>query len=228
MNIKKKKTRMEIFEFDTDKSFDYENGFYLTGDISRIGKLLAQYEIYKRIVNLPGEVLEFGVFKGVSLIRLVTFRNLLENTISRKIIGFDVFGSFPKSDNQNDNKYAYKHDRIAGQGIPKDQLQKSLHYKSFDNVELVEGNILETLPEYLGKNPHLKVALVHLDTDVYEPAKLILSLIWEKMVKGGHIMLDDYPTVEGEVKAVDEFIEDKDLVVKKLPIAHIPSFIVKK
>jgi len=40
-------------------------------------------------------------------------------------------------------------------------------------------------------------------------------------------MLDDYPTVEGEVKAVDEFIKDKDIVIQKLSMAHIPSFIIK-
>jgi len=69
------------------KSFwDSENEFYQNSDISRIGKLLYHYEIYKMIKDLPGDILEFGVFKGSSLIRLLTFRNLIENNFSRKIM----------------------------------------------------------------------------------------------------------------------------------------------
>ena len=33
------------------------------------GKLLSHYEIYNMIKDLPGDILEFGVFKGSSLIR---------------------------------------------------------------------------------------------------------------------------------------------------------------
>ena len=77
------------------KSFwDSENEFYQNSDISRIGKLLYHYEIYKMIKDLPGDILEFGVFKGSSLIRLLTFRNLIENNFSRKIYGFDTFKKF--------------------------------------------------------------------------------------------------------------------------------------
>ena len=48
--------------FDFDKAWDYENGFFLTSHPTRIGKLLAHYELYKRIVELPGQVVECGVF----------------------------------------------------------------------------------------------------------------------------------------------------------------------
>ena len=83
---------MKTFGFDSEMCWDYENGFYLTSHPNRIGKLVAHYELYKKIVHLPGEILEFGVFKGASFIRLLTFRELLESTYSRKIIGFDAFG----------------------------------------------------------------------------------------------------------------------------------------
>ena len=91
--------------FDLSKKFEYENGFYLTSDVSRIGKLLAHYELYKKIISLPGEVIECGIFKGTSLIRFATFRDLLENPYSRKIIGFDVFGKFPESQYDPDKKF---------------------------------------------------------------------------------------------------------------------------
>lgn len=78
-----------------DDAFTYENNFYLTCDDSRIGKMLTHYELFKMIKNLPGDIVECGVFAGVSLVRFVSFRNLLENLNSRKIIGFDTFDKFP-------------------------------------------------------------------------------------------------------------------------------------
>lgn len=86
---------MENYTIDVSKKWDYENGFYLTCETSRIGKLLNHLEIYKKIIDLPGDVLEFGVYKGASIVRLLSFRNLLENQFSRKVIGFDIFGKFP-------------------------------------------------------------------------------------------------------------------------------------
>ena len=86
---------MEHYKVDLDKKWDYENGFYLTCETGRIGKLLNHLEIYKKIMDVPGDILEFGVYKGTSLVRLMAFRDLLESTHSRKIIGFDAFGKFP-------------------------------------------------------------------------------------------------------------------------------------
>ena len=59
----------------------YENGFYLTSDKTRIFKLLTQYDIYKKLINLKGDVYEFGVFKGSSLIRFLTFSDYLDKEI---------------------------------------------------------------------------------------------------------------------------------------------------
>jgi len=67
---------MKNYTVDTEKKWDYENGFYLTCETNRIGKLLNYLEIYKKIVDLPGIILKFGVYKGISLVRLMTFRDL--------------------------------------------------------------------------------------------------------------------------------------------------------
>ncbi len=79
---------------DFSRSFEYENDFYLSSDITRIGKILAHYELYKMVLDIPGFIVECGVFKGTSLIRFATFRDLLGNSFSKKIIGFDTFEGF--------------------------------------------------------------------------------------------------------------------------------------
>lgn len=215
-------------KFETENSFDYENGFYLTAKPDRLGKLLAHYELYKMIRELPGAIIECGVFKGASLIRFATFRNLFEAEHSRKIIGFDMFGKFPETNFNEDKKYRKKFIDTAGEeGISEKELESVFELKNIKNYELVKGDINKTVPEYVKNNPHLKIALLHIDTDVYEPAVTILKEMYDRVVTGGIIAFDDYGTFPGETKAVDEFFKDKNIVIKKLPFSHIPSFIIK-
>jgi hypothetical protein len=51
--------------------------------------------------------------------------------------------------------------------------------------------------------------------------------MYNRVVRGGVIMFGDYGTFPGETKAVDEFFADKGLIIQKLPMSHIPSFVIK-
>ena len=68
-----------IRELNPADVWDYENGFYWFSPKSRLNKMLAHYELYKTIVNIPGHIFELGVYKGASLVRFATFRDALEN-----------------------------------------------------------------------------------------------------------------------------------------------------
>ena len=213
--------------YDANLQWDYENGFYLTSHITRIPKMLAHYELYKSIINLPGQVVECGVFKGASFSRFCTFRDVLESPYSRKIIGFDMFGKFPVPEETDDAHFVEKFEQSAGDGISADELSHYLDNKGIVNFELIKGNILSTLDDYLLHHPELKIALLHVDVDVYKPTVHILDRLYERMVPGGIILFDDYATVAGETKAVDEFLTKKKLKIEKLSISHIPCFVKK-
>lgn len=219
---------MKIDKYSIDDSFDYENGWYLTSDVKRIGKILAHYELYKKIIDLPGDVLELGVFKGASLIRFASYRELFENTNSRKIIGFDVWGEFPETQFEDDKEMRQKYINDTKDFLSLDEFKKSLEYKQFHNIELIQGDICNTLPQYVDSNPALRISLLHIDTDIYEPAKAALENLWDRIVKGGIVILDDYGVFPGETKAVDDFFKEKDVQIKKFPFSHnIPSYIIK-
>lgn len=65
--------------------------------------------------------------------------------------------------------------------------------------------------------------------DVYRPTKVILESLFESVVVGGLLVFDDYGTVAGETRALDEFLQARQtkLLVEKLPISHIPAYIRK-
>lgn len=219
---------MENYTVDASKKWDYENGFYLTCETGRIGKFLNHAEIYNKILDLPGDILEFGVYKGTSLVRLLSFRNLFENDDSRKVYGFDIFGKFPDNlELESDREFVQRFENAGGYGISRDELEFHLINKGFRNFELIAGDILQTIPDFMAKKPSAKIALLHIDVDVYEPTKMILEHFWDKIVKGGILVLDDYGTVEGETRAVDEFFAGKNITINKPRFNHIPAYIVK-
>ena len=212
-----------------EKAFEYENNFYLSCGITRISKILSHYEIYKMIKEVPGEIIECGVFKGASYLRFAMFREIFGNPFSKKIIGFDTFSKFPETTFQDDTKARNKFISSAGSdSISKEQLLKILDNKGLNkHVDLIEGDITETVPSYVKANPELKISLLNLDTDIYEPAVTILEHLYPKITKGGILMLDDYGTHPGETKAVDEYFKNKTIEIKKFSFAMTPCYIIK-
>lgn len=167
--------------------WDYENGFYWFADRRRFGKLCAHYELYRRIVNIPGDILEFGVYKASSLIRMVVFRDLLETSFSRKIVGFDAFGHFPTEglSLSTDQNYVPYFESAGGPGLEVQEVEAILRDKGCsENVSLIKGNVIETLPKFLADQPQTRIALLHLDMDVYEPTRVAIEQLWDRVVPG--------------------------------------------
>lgn len=214
---------------DFNKVFEYENNFYLSCNDQRMGKFIAHYELFKMTKDLQGSIVECGVFKGVSLTRFAHFRKLFGGNHSKKIIGFDIFGKFPETNFEDDKKKRKKFMYEAGEySISKKELMNICINKCIDNYELIEGDICKTVPDYLKNNPQLKISLLNLDTDIYEPCVTILENLWDKIVKGGILILDDYGVFAGETKAVDEFFKDKNITIHKFDFSSTPSYIIKQ
>tara|TARA_R100001377_G_C3194035_1_gene111783 strand:- start:2627 stop:3277 length:651 start_codon:yes stop_codon:yes gene_type:complete len=212
-------------------SFDHENNFYFTCDYTRMAKWAAHYEFFKMTQNLPGAIVECGLFKGVSFIRFAMFRKIFSNNHSKKMIGFDVFDEFPKSDFKDDQIYIERFLSEVGSrdSIDENELMTILKDKGVDdNLELVKGDICQTVPEYVKKEPSLKISLLNLDVDIFEPSVTTLEYFWPRIVKGGIIILDDYGKFTGETKAIDDYFSDKDVKIQKFPFCQYPSYIVKE
>ena len=198
-------------------------------------RFLAHYELFKQIVELPGSIVELGVYRGASLF---TWANLLETFCPgdryRMVYGFDHFEGltqYTDSDgalNENREKFVRAFSSSA------EAMRKLIEVHNDDNLlpgiarcRLIEGDILQTIPQFLTENPGLRISLLHLDMDLYEPTKAALELLYPFVVKGGIVVADEYGWLEwaGESKAVDEFLSrlpEKPLI-KRFPTSGTPG-----
>ena len=179
---------------DPANSYDYENNFYLTCAPGRLGKALAHYELYRMALHRPGVIAECGVFKGASFCRFASLRALLESADARQLIGFDVFSTFPQTDYEPDRARRESFISSAGaESISQDDLRRTLAHKGCDrNVELIAGDICETVPRFFKDHPETRVAFLNLDVDIYEPNVTVLEHFWPRLSRGGVLVLDDY------------------------------------
>lgn len=130
----------------------------------------------------------------------------------RRIYGFDSFEGFPKPSAEdrsprNPRKGEWKVSTVESvyqvlvNGIEGDFVQES--------VTLVKGFFDESLEQYRGG----KVALLHLDVDLYQSYKVTLEYFWPKVAQGGVVLFDEYKNTigmfPGANKAIDEFLGDR-------------------
>lgn len=216
---------------DPKEAFFYENSFYLTCSNQRINKILSCYELFKKTLDIPGAIVECGVFKGVSLIRWATFRDIFSDPSAKKIIGFDIFGEYPEVNLPEDKLHRKYFTEAAGaSSIAKEQLLSVFAQKNITNVELIEGDIVKTVPRYVKQHPELKISFLYLDCNIHEPTLVALENFYDRIVPGGLLLLNGYAkeTILGETKAVDSFFANLDVSIRKLPFSFSPCYLVKR
>jgi asparagine synthase (glutamine-hydrolysing) len=169
-------------------------------------------EVERRAV--PGDVIEAGVALGGSAIALAD-----RLTPQRAFDGFDVFGTIPPPSERDG---ADAHERYAviaagdSTGIGGDPYYgyvDDLYERvvaSFrehgvapgDRVRLHRGLFEDTL------RPRGPLALVHIDSDWYEPVRLCLERTYSHLSHGAFVVLDDYHDYDGCRAATDDFLSD--------------------
>jgi hypothetical protein len=204
-------------------------------------RFLIHYDLFKKTIDIPGDILELGVYRGEGL---MTWANLLEifciGNRTKRVFGFDNwsgFKSFSKFDGQTNKKAG----KTIGGFNPKEfknELIESI--KIFDKdrfipwkkrIFLIDGDIEKTIKQFVKKNSGIRFSLVHFDMDLYKPTKIALETIFPLVVKNGILIFDDYamPDWAGETKAVDNFLKkNPNLKLQNSSISNVPgAWIIK-
>ena len=71
--------------------FDNFNSFILNEDRRVFNKLISRALLYNEIKDIPGDIVECGVFKGTGLYTFLKLKNIFNPKSSKKVVGFDFF-----------------------------------------------------------------------------------------------------------------------------------------
>ena len=174
--------------------------------------LITRYELYKMILDVPGDVVECGVYQGNSFLWLAHLSLILEpHAVNRKFVGFDTFDGFTAIDPENDPKdissdnFSDTSYETIKQSLDAVDLVRPVN--KIQRFELVKGDITNTIPEYVNDHPAFTCSMLILDTDLYRPTLTALESIIPHMPKGGLVVLDEYnyQNFAGETKALKDF-----------------------
>jgi hypothetical protein len=224
------------FEHSLGTNIDKLRNFTKYVPRQTLSLFLAKNELFQRVVGIHGNIIECGVFLGGGLMSWAQLSSIYEpiNHI-RRIIGFDTFTGFPdigEKDKGDNLDYTIK-GGLATHAY--DDLQECIrlydsnrHIGHIPRVELVVGDAMKTIPEYLQKNPHLVVAMLYLDFDLYEPTKLAIETFLPRMPKGAVLVFDELNQSQwpGETLAVMDTIGLRNLQIQRFPFTPQLSFAV--
>jgi predicted O-methyltransferase YrrM len=160
-----------------------------------------------RVKDVEGDIVECGVSIGYGALLFLLWSEYVAKP--RTYWGFDSFEGFPDPVEKDEKT------PITGKSFwasPPETVLKVLRDGRIpeevirDRVRLVKGLFHDTLPRYEGR-----IALLHLDCDLYESYKVALEHLYPKVQRGGVIMFDEYNDARwpGANKAIDEFFADK-------------------
>ena len=195
--------------------------------------ILARIELFKKVLDIPGDVVECGVFKGNGLMTFFLLSSVLEPyNFNRKVIGFDTFMGFPKAnyekDPEVDEGYLDEIDfNMLQQILSLQESDKLLNH--LDKSVLVQGNAMDTIPEYVRTTPSMIVALLYLDFDTYEATKTALENFYPLIPRGGLVAFDQLGQSKwpGETTAMKEVLDLNRLKLQKFTFEPHVTFFVK-
>ncbi len=176
--------------------------------------------------DVPGDFIETGTWRGGACIMMRAV--LAAYGVTDRIVWCaDSFEGLPPPDAK---KYPAdagdKHHTYAPLAVSLDEVKTNFErYGLLDGqVKFLKGWFKDTL----SSAPIEKLALLRLDGDMYESTIDALNSLYDKVVPGGAIIVDDYRAVEGCRRAVADFRAARSIRANIVNIDGIGAWWVKR
>lgn len=220
-----------IHDLQNQEFYDSYNTFMLTADTNVFNKLASKFFFLSLVRNIPGDIVELGVFKGSGMAGWLKVGSSLQT--NRKVIGFDFFNQKDLIDSiktmDGELMESLFNDRNFNPTGYKEVLNILLTNMYFKNFELHQGDVFDTIPRYLAENPGFRISIVNYDLDTEAPTYFSLNQLWPRVVKNGILIFDEYGINEWtESDAVDRFISEKGLELIRTDYSSPSAYIIKK
>lgn len=222
---------------NTQNLYDNFNGFILSDDTRIFNKLITRTLLYDKIKDIPGDIVECGVFKGSGTFTFLKLKNMFNPNSSKKVIGFDFFNtnelikSIQNGQDKDPMNTLFDSRNFKHTDSFKTQLENNIIEAGFNQSEfmLIAGDVSLTTKDFSRNNPGFKIALLYMDVDLELPTYDVLTNLWDNMTKGGLIVFDEYGHHKwSESKGVDRFLDEKNLEIVSLNNYCPTAYIQKK
>jgi len=157
-----------------------------------VRELCALYKLNTRLKKLNSNILEVGVFRGVSLSILGHSK---KNTDS--LYGVDTFSGLPVT---------CSYENRMSRGLFFQTPSAAIDKTDTPNTFIIKGKFPNET-KHIFNDKMFK--LVHLDTDIFQSTLESLHYVESKVVDGGFVVVHDYGKLSGVTKAVKSFLKDK-------------------
>lgn len=202
-----------------------------------LARFMVQYELFKKILNIKGSIVECGVYQGAGVMAWAKISETLEPyNFLRKVFGFDTFEGFP-SVAQEDltgaravaevGRLRPEYDVVTELNECILALEETRLLKHQDKITLIKGDAMISIPEFIKANQHVLVSLLYLDFDLYEPTLLAIKEFLPRMPKGSIIAFDELndPKWPGETRALLEAVNLNQYAIEFFPFEPHISWI---
>lgn len=196
-----------------------------------LSRFLARNELFKKIINVEGSIIECGVLHGTGLMTWAHLSAIYEPYAWYRVVyGFDTFTGFP-SVSEHDPADAKVGDLRSAEdeeiGVCIKLMMLDHPTPSQERIRVIKGDFMETGKKFLQDNPHVLVALLFMDFDLYEPTKNALELFLPRMPKGAILAFDELnnPDWKGETIAVLQSMGVRGYSVKRFSFEPQISYI---
>jgi hypothetical protein len=201
-----------------------------------LSRIFFMNELYQKIIDVHGIVVEFGVRWGQNLALFESFRGMYEPfNHNRKIVGFDTFEGFVcVHEKDGSSELLFKGSHSVPKGY-EDYLEAILQYHEqqspishLKKFELVKGDAVIEFEKYLKDHPETIIALAYFDFDLYEPTRKCLQLMKNHITRGTVIGFDELnlPEFPGETLALKEVMGLDAFRISRSPNSSGVSYIV--
>jgi O-methyltransferase len=171
--------------------------------------------------NIPGDIVECGVWRGGSM--MAAAMTLLSEQKTRILHLYDTFEGMPppspidraiKMSGKPASEILEQTDKSSSvfwAYATLGEVQVNLESTGYprDLVHFIKGRVEQTLPQTAPG----KISVLRLDTDWYESTKWELIHLYPRLAVGGVLIIDDYGFWEGAQKATDEYIRERQLPI---------------
>jgi len=164
----------------------------------------------KNALNVEGDFVECGVFKGFCSAVLCKYLDF--NSLDRKFYLYDTFSGLPEETSTKREREAWDYADFDPDEVLKEVLDVFSDYK---NVEVIKGMVPNTFQE---SSPE-KIAFLHIDMNSVQAEILALEHLFERVVPGGFIVLDDFGWACNKNQNIAEmkFMNERQHQVLELP-----------